>query len=520
MDPSTFFDISGFPARWHCGSWSQELGWLTICSDVAIFLSYTAIPLIIIAYLRRRRDVPFPQVFWLFCAFIFACGTTHLIDAVIFWWPIYPVAGLVKLVTALVSMVTVGAVVAALPKAAALPGLAAMNERLEREIVARVATEHDLRLRSAELQESEHRLVAAQHAAGIGDWAWEPASRMMRWSAQMYVLFERDPAMGPPADPVAHSLLYPRPGERLRQEALARIEGGQAGTNVDLAVQLPSGRSCWYRCIMSADRTPDGTLRRLWGTVQDITAEYQQVQALEARHQDLLRINEHLEQFAYIASHDLLEPLRKVRFFADVVQAEMAAKPGSTADDAMQRMLRATDRMHRLINDLLAFARAGKSLGSRSPVEIAVVVGEAMEALEAQIAGQGARIRTSDLPVVLGERNLLVQVFQNLLSNSLRYRHPERSPEIWIQGAIEGAEAIISVSDNGLGFDPDQAQRLFEPFVRLHPQAGHDGTGIGLAICRRIVTAHEGSIEAIALAEGGACFTIRLPLREGPSHAA
>ncbi len=508
MDPSTFFDISGFPARWHCGSWSEGLGWLTICSDVAIFLAYTAIPLIIVAYVRQRRDVPFPQVFWLFCAFIFACGTTHLIDAVIFWWPIYPVAGLVKLVTALVSMATVGAVVVALPKAAALPGLAVVNARLEREMIARVATEHDLRLRSAELQESEHRLVAAQRAAGIGDWAWEPANRMMRWSAQMYVLFERDPALGPPADPAAHSLLYPPQGERLRQDALARIERGQNGSNIDLEVHLPSGRSCWYRCIISADRAADGTLRRIWGTVQDITAEYHQVQALELRHQDLLRINEHLEQFAYIASHDLLEPLRKVRFFADVVQAEMAAKAGSTADDAMQRMLRATDRMHRLINDLLAFARAGKSLGSRSP------------ALEAQIAEQGAHIRTSDLPDVLGDRNLLVQVFQNLLSNSLRYRHPERSPEVWIQGAIEGNEAIISVSDNGLGFDPDQAQRLFEPFVRLHPQAGHDGTGIGLAICRRIIAAHDGSIDAIALAEGGACFTIRLPLREGPSHAA
>jgi signal transduction histidine kinase len=520
MDLTTFFDTSGFPARWHCGSWSDGLGWLTICSDVAIFVAYIAIPLIIIAYVRQKRDVPFPQVFWLFCAFIFACGTTHLIDAVIFWWPIYPVAGLMKLVTALVSLATVGAVVVALPKASALPGLAAVNERLEREMVARVATEHDLRLRSAELQESEHRLVAAQRAAGIGDWAWDPSTRSMRWSAQMYVLFERDPAQGPPADPAAHSLLYPPKGEHLRQDALARIDRGQTGSNVDLEVHLPSGRSSWFRCIISADRASDGTLRRIWGTVQDITAEYHQVQALEVRHQDLLRINEHLEQFAYIASHDLLEPLRKVRFFADVVQAEMAAQPGSTADDAMQRMLRATDRMHRLINDLLAFARAGKSLGSRSPVEIATVVGEAMEAIESQIAGQGALIRTSDLPVVLGDRNLLVQVFQNLLSNSLRYRQPDRRPEIWIQGSIEDVEAVISVSDNGLGFDPDQAQRLFEPFVRLHPQAGHDGTGIGLAICRRIIAAHDGSIDAIALAEGGACFTIRLPLREGPNHAA
>ncbi len=519
MEPATFFDTSGFPARWHCGEWSDVLGWMTISSDVAIFLAYTAIPLIIIAYLRKRPEVHFPQVFWLFSAFIFSCGTTHLIDAVIFWWPIYPVAGLMKLVTALVSMATVVAVVMALPKAAALPGLAVVNERLEREMVARVASEQDLRLRSAELQESEHRLVAAQRAAGIGDWAWQPATRSMRWSAQMFVLFERDPALGPPPDPVAHSLLYPPAGEHQRQEALKRIEQGESSANVDLEVHLPSGRSCWYRCIISADRASDGTLRRIWGTVQDITTAYQQMKALELRHQDLLRINEHLEQFAYIASHDLLEPLRKVRFFADVVRIEMAADAGPTADDAMLRMLRATDRMHRLINDLLVFARAGKSLGSRDPVDLAAVISEASEALETQIVEQQARITTSDLPVVLGKRNLLVQVFQNLISNSLRYRHPDRTPEIRIDGTIHGAAAVISVSDNGLGFDPTQAQRLFEPFVRLHPQAGHDGTGIGLAICRRIVLAHEGSIEAIAPPEGGACFIIRLPLLKGNNHA-
>jgi len=519
MDLDAIFGTAGFPARWHCGAWNPALGWLTILSDVAIFAAYTAIPLIIIVYMRRR-EVLFPHLFWLFCVFIFACGTTHLIDAVIFWWPIYPFAGLMKLLTALASIATVAAVVRALPGASALPGLAAVNARLETEIAARIAIERDLRERSADLQESEQRLVAAQRAAGVGDWSWDPGTRTMRWSAQMFVLFERDPAAGPPADPAAHSLLYPPAGERLRQDALARIERGQSGSNVDLEVLLPSGRRCWYRCIITGDRAADGVLRRTWGTVQDITGEYRQVQALEARHQDLTRINEQLEQFAYIASHDLLEPLRKVRFFADVVQAETGIGAGSAADDAMRRLLRATDRMHRLVNDLLAFARAGKSLGGRGQVDIAAAVGDAMEALDAAIAAGGARIRCTDLPIVLGERGLLVQVFQNLISNSLRYRHPDRTPEIWIQGAVEGDDAVISVSDNGLGFDPGQSQRLFEPFVRLHPQAGHDGSGIGLAICRRIIAAHEGTIDAVPIAEGGACFTIRLPLCKGNDHAA
>jgi signal transduction histidine kinase len=158
------FDTQGFPPRWSCGAaWQEEpsLGWLHIGSDLAIFAAYTAIPIVIAYFVLRRRDLPFPRVFWLFVVFIFACGTTHLISAIIFWKPIYRVDGLVKLVTAVASWATVAALVVATPKALRLPGLAKLNDELTHEVEERKQSEAALRQSETRLQENENRLQLA-----------------------------------------------------------------------------------------------------------------------------------------------------------------------------------------------------------------------------------------------------------------------------------------------------------------------------------------------------------------------
>jgi signal transduction histidine kinase len=146
------FDTGGFPARWYCGTWSAELGWLHILSDVAVFGAYMAIPCLLFYFTRRRPDVPFLPIFWLFCAFIAACGTTHLIEASIFWWPAYRLSAAAKLITALVSWATVIALIPVLPRALALPGLAKINTELQGEIRARRAAEAEVKSLNAELE--------------------------------------------------------------------------------------------------------------------------------------------------------------------------------------------------------------------------------------------------------------------------------------------------------------------------------------------------------------------------------
>jgi C4-dicarboxylate-specific signal transduction histidine kinase len=179
------FDTSGFVPRWECGAWTPLLGWLHIASDLLIWLAYLAIPVVLVYFVRSRKDIPFPRVFWLFGAFIVACGTTHLIDAFIFYHPVYRLSGVVKLVTAVVSWGTVFALVSVVPKALAMrtpqeleaevaartADLAAANAALRREINDRTRAEADLRARTEELKATTQQLWQAARLAGVGELA-------------------------------------------------------------------------------------------------------------------------------------------------------------------------------------------------------------------------------------------------------------------------------------------------------------------------------------------------------------
>ncbi len=509
-----FFDASGFPPRWLCGDWSPFLGWLTISSDLVIFAAYTAIPITIILYLKRRREVPFPHLFWLFCAFIFSCGTTHLIEAIIFWHPIYPVQGVLKGFTAVVSIAAVVATARSMPAALAVPGLVVLNQRLQGEIAANTRSQQDLHEMTARLEEKRRRLLAAQAAAELGDWTFDPQSQQIVWSDEIFRLHERDPQHGPPRTYAENLKLYTESGAVALNQAMAQIEAGASRVETDLEVALPSGKRAWHHAILHADRHPDGAIWRLWGTAQNITRQKLDLIEMERKTLEMERVNHQLEQFAYIASHDLLEPLRKMRFFADMIEEEVRERLSEQGRDAMRRFGSASDRMSRLVRDLLAFARAGKSMSESRPVDLAEVVGAAIENLEQQFKAFQVQLELGELPLVQGDAGLLTQVFQNIFANAIRYRHCERIPLISVQARRERQAVWIDVRDNGLGFAREEARRLFEPFVRLHPQINSEGTGIGLAICLRIIEAHGGTITAAPGIPCGAIFTIRLPLAQ------
>lgn len=170
---SKFFDTTDFPARWHCGNWSEFLGWLHIASDLATFGAYFAIPMVLIYFARRRKDFPFTRLFWLFACFILACGLGHLIEAIIFWFPIYRVAGLMKLITATVSCATVVALIRVIPNVLHFPSLAANNERLERETQQLLRTEAELRAAHA-----RHEALLSGTRSIV--WTTDPEGRFAR----------------------------------------------------------------------------------------------------------------------------------------------------------------------------------------------------------------------------------------------------------------------------------------------------------------------------------------------------
>lgn len=210
--------------------------------------------------------------------------------------------------------------------------------------------------------------------------------------------------------------------------------------------------------------------------------------------EELRRSNRDLEQFAYVASHDLQEPLRKVASFTQLLQKRYGGELDERADQYIEFAVDGAKRMQRLIQDLLGFSRVGRSAGEAVEVDLVEACATAVTTLDAAVEESGGQVEVGDLPVVVGQQTLLVQLFQNLVGNALKFRHPDRTPRVTL-GAVRREDAWeLWCSDNGIGIDQQYADRVFVIFQRLHAKDAYEGTGIGLALCKKIVEFHGGEI--------------------------
>ena len=254
-------------------------------------------------------------------------------------------------------------------------------------------------------------------------------------------------------------------------------------------------------------------------TFRDITKRKRDEQALRRYAQELKRSNAELQEFAYAASHDLQEPLRKIQAFGERLNNKYAPALDDTGRHYLERMVNAAGRMRRLIDDLLSYSRVNSKTTSYLPVELAGVVADVLSDLEPRIASEDAKIRVGELPAIEADPGQMHQLFLNLLANALKFRRTGVTPNITIEGNVEvgeaGAVARISITDNGIGFEPRHAERIFGMFERLHGREEFDGTGVGLATCRKIAERHAGELTAWGEPDAGAVFTLLLPVRQG-----
>ncbi|MBI4659409.1 MAG: PAS domain S-box protein [Verrucomicrobia bacterium] len=263
------------------------------------------------------------------------------------------------------------------------------------------------------------------------------------------------------------------------------------------------------------------------GIIRDITERkrtYEQLQSLAAK---LTRSNNELQAFAYVASHDLQEPLRKVQAFGDRLKAICGHGLKEEGRDYLDRMLNAAKRMHTLINDLLLFSRVNTQANPFQKVSLCRIIREVLSDLEIRIQQTGAKVELGELATLEADPLQMRQLFQNLISNALKFHRPGVSPVVKIHGRLletpgaAGAEqpspnrtSEILVEDNGIGFDERYLDRIFGVFQRLHGRQDYEGTGIGLAICRKIVERHGGTITARSAPDKGATFIVKLPLSQ------
>jgi PAS domain S-box-containing protein len=281
---------------------------------------------------------------------------------------------------------------------------------------------------------------------------------------------------------------------------------GTPGAAQEVRLRRADGRPIWVEVIGTAVRDAGGT--RIDGLIEDVTARRQAGEEMAQRSAQLRRANEELLQFAAMASHELQAPVRMVERYAQLLKEDYAAKLGAGGDELADIIVGAARRLHLLIEDLLALSRLDS--GERQ-VETAGADGlldRALEALQAEIQESGAAITRSPLPEIECEPALMVQLFQNLLGNAIKFRGQE-PPRVHVAARRGPREWVFSVRDNGLGIDPAEAESIFAIFKRLHPEI--PGTGVGLAICRKIVERHGGRIWVESEPGRGSTFQFSLP---------
>lgn len=254
--------------------------------------------------------------------------------------------------------------------------------------------------------------------------------------------------------------------------------------------------------------------------IEDITERRFTEWRLAEQHRELERSNAALDEFASVASHDLQEPVRKIQSFGDLLERSAGPALDGSAREHLTRMLNAAARMRTLINDLLLYSQVSTRVQPLVRTDLARIAREVTADLEAAIAESGGRLEIGELCAIDADPLQMRQLLQNLLGNALKYRQADRPPVVRLSATqTPDGRCTITVTDNGIGFETRHAAKIFGMFVRLHGRTEYQGSGIGLAICRKIVERHHGTITATSIPGQGATFTVALPvLQDAPGE--
>lgn len=342
-----------WPPRWNCGVWTDFHGWMYIGSDLAIFLAYFVIPVVIAKLVRNKGDIPASNVLYWFVAFIMFCGLTHLLDALIFWAPLYRLAALLKLGTAIVSWVTVAKVIKIYPDLLALR----TGKEYQKELDQRRKAEKELSIHTA-------------------------------------------------------------------------------------------------------------TLER---TVKD------------------------LEQFAYVSSHDLQEPLNTIKSYVSIMETDIGPKLNDEEKMYLKFTVEAAHRMQDLLKDLLAYSKLGKQ-SDAGKYDMNEILDGILLDIQVKLKETKAEVLYGNLPTIYGSKIELHLLFQNLITNGIKFKRSKTVAKVEITAKDRGDDFLFVVKDNGIGIHKKYEGRIFQIFQRLHNRTEYQGNGVGLSICKKIVESSGGRI--------------------------
>ncbi|HJW23849.1 MAG TPA: ATP-binding protein [Rhodocyclaceae bacterium] len=534
--------LNGFLPHGYCLSWSAPLVGTYFVSDALIALAYFSMPIALGYFAWRRQDFPYKWLLWMFVAFILSCGTTHLMGTIILWRPLYWLDASLKAITAVASVATAIVLWPMIPKALKVPGndqMRAVNAELHREIAERRRVEEELRRAHEELKRLHQakeaslttallRLDAHMGNSPLGVVEFDPEFRITRWSDMAEHIFgwREEEIVGKPV--LQLRWVHEDDADFLASTMASMLSGASSRNKVVHRNYRKDGSVIYCEWYNSAIYDDQGRLISVLSQVLDVTEtrrkneEIQRLNAeLETRVRDrtaqlehsneaLMHSNMELQRFAHAAAHDLQTPLRSIVGFTQILQEELRDCMDERARQLMDLVISNTKRLQTLIQELLAYSRLDAQARPFEPVAMEEVFGQVATTLAAPIGEAGAEVSCGELPTVTADRSQVTQLLQNLIENGIKYNR-STPPRVRVTCERQGNEWVFAVADNGIGIDPKHHERIFEIFRRLHAHHEIPGTGIGLAICYRIVERHGGRIWVESEVGRGSVFYFSLP---------
>ncbi|WP_299402744.1 PAS domain S-box protein [Acaryochloris sp. IP29b_bin.148] len=384
-----------------------------------------------------------------------------------------------------------------------------INVELEQRVDQRT---QDLIIANGSLKKSQEQLEVALEASGDGWWHWHVQTGDLDWSPMWYHMLGYKDNELPACYETWASLVHPEDMTWVKDILNAHLQDNSVPYAFDYRVLTKDGEWKWIANMGKVvERDSQGQPLRMAGMHHDISDRKQAEQQLQQLNFDLLRSNQELSQFAYVASHDLQEPLRKVRNFTDLLAARYQGELDESADRYIRYITDGATRMQGLIGDLLSYSRIGRTNFNIQTINLEATLQQVKSDLETVIQDRQAMITAEALPSVSADPVQMRQLLQNLLTNAIKYCQAD-VPTVRIWATQDHENWTISVQDNGIGIDPQFAERIFVIFQRLHNKDAYSGSGIGLAICKKIVERHGGQIWVDSQEGQGSTFSFTLPI--------